>query len=104
MAELRQEALAAINLMMATMERIVREETVKRGLIIVFAKYGNAELINQTGQSFDENNVLQPNIIDVTVPLQCLVKDSQLILHTTTKVMYISKHVKYFTKISNYWT
>jgi len=86
MAELRQEALSAINLMMATMERIVREETEKRGLIIIFAKYGNAELINQSGQSFD-NDTLQPNIIDVTVPLQCLVKDSQLILHSTTKVI-----------------
>ncbi|KAL4096978.1 hypothetical protein QTP88_021835 [Uroleucon formosanum] len=85
MAELRQEALSAINLMMATMERIVREETEKRGLIIVFAKYGNAELINQSGDSFDNNDTLQPNIIDVTVPLQCLVKDSQLILHSTTK-------------------
>lgn len=88
MMELRQEALSAINLMMATMERIVREETEKRGLIIVFAKYGNSELINQSVQSFDENDSLQPNIIDVTVPLQCLVKDSQLILHTTTKVIY----------------
>ncbi|VVC41633.1 DnaJ-like protein C11, C-terminal,DnaJ domain [Cinara cedri] len=86
MVELRQEALAAINLMMATMERIVREETIKSGLIIVFAKYGNADLINQSGlSSFDESDTLQPNIIDVTVPLQCLVKDSQLILHTTTK-------------------
>lgn len=87
MAELRQEALSAINLMMATMERIVRDETEKRGLIIVFAKYGCAELINQPEQSFNENDILQPNIIDVTVPLQCLVKDSQLILHTTTKVI-----------------
>lgn len=87
MTELRQEALSAINLMMATMERIVREETEKRGLIIVLAKYGNAELMNQFGQSSDENDMLQPNIIDVTVPLQCLVKDSQLILHSTTKVI-----------------
>lgn len=101
MAELRQEALAAINLMMATMERIVREETEKRGLIIVFAKYGNAELINQSGQSLDENNVLQPNIIDVTVPLQCLVKDSQLILHTTTKVIHTYRHVIFYSNISN---
>ncbi|XP_050533884.1 dnaJ homolog subfamily C member 11 [Daktulosphaira vitifoliae] len=85
MAELRQEALAAINLMMATMERIVREETEKRGLIIILAKYGNAELIKQSGQSLADDNILQPNIIDVTVPLQCLVKDSQLILHNTTK-------------------
>lgn len=94
MAELRQEALSAINLMMATMERIVRDETEKRGLIIVFAKYGCAELINQPGQSFNENDILQPNIIDVTVPLQCLVKDSQLILHTTTKVI-----IKLFFKV-----
>lgn len=94
MIELRQEALSAINLMMATMERIVREETVRRGLIITFAKYGNADLINQSGlSSFDESDTLQPNIIDVTVPLQCLVKDSQLILHTTTKVnMSCSKY------------
>lgn len=86
MIKLRQEALSAINLMTATMDRIVREETEKRGLIIVFAKYGNAEL--QFGQSsLDDNDVLQPNIIDVTIPLQCLVKDSQLILYTTTKVI-----------------
>lgn len=97
MVELRQEALSAINLMMATMERIVRDETDRRGLIIVFAKYGNADLINQSGQSsFDESDTLQPNIIDVTVPLQCLVKDSQLILHTTTKVIiYYSNRLKY---------
>lgn len=87
MAQLRQEALSAINLMMATMERIVREETEKHGLIIVCAKYGTSELINQSGHSFSENDTLQPNIIDVTIPLQCLVKDSQLILHTTTKVI-----------------
>lgn len=87
MAELRQEALSAINLMMATMERIVRVETENRGLIIVLAKYGNAELINHSEPTFCENDALQPDIIDVTIPLQCLVKDSQLILHTTTKVI-----------------
>lgn len=98
MAELRQEAISAINLMTATMDRIVREETEKHGLIILFAKYGNAEL--QSGKSVDDNDTLQPNIIDVTIPLQCLVKDSQLILYTTTKVIIIiSKKFVFLSKL-----
>lgn len=97
MAELRQEAISAINLMTATMDRIVREETEKHGLIILFAKYGNAEL--QSGKSVDDNDTLQPNIIDVTIPLQCLVKDSQLILYTTTKVIIISTKFVFLSKL-----
>ncbi|KAK2725482.1 hypothetical protein QYM36_000092 [Artemia franciscana] len=73
----RREAEAAIELMRATYDRIVAEEESKKGLVIINALYGR--LLGD----YDER---APDIICTTIPLQCLVKDSKLILHENSKV------------------
>lgn len=81
---MKREAGAAVDLMRAAFERIHSEEENRNGLVILRALYGkNADAVAKA------NNIessLQCDIIDVTVPLQCLVKDSQLILHGKSKV------------------
>lgn len=79
MVERRKEATYAISLMSATYDRIVNEEEKKKGLVIVQAFYGRAELVNE----IQEENA---EVIDVKVPIQCLVKDSRLTLHKSSKV------------------
>jgi len=64
------EAENGVALMTETAERKRKEEQAKGGLIIVEAKYGK----------LNTNNIL-----DVTIPLQCLVRDSELVLHNTPK-------------------
>lgn len=74
----RQEADAAVELMQHTYQRIVEEETERNGLIITKAVYGQLE---------DNGNEFIPSAsIDVTLPVQCLVKDGVLILYNTSKV------------------
>jgi DnaJ family protein C protein 11 len=85
MLEKKIEADAAIQLMKLTFGRIVVEEETRRGLIITNAKYGR--LISDDGPStLDSSNANNDEIIDVKIPLQCLVKDSKLILHDNSKV------------------
>ncbi|KAJ8960802.1 hypothetical protein NQ318_020098 [Aromia moschata] len=81
--EKRREAMAAQDLMMATYDRIREEETRKKGLVVVKAVYGRlfAEASGQ-GQGDME---LSNEVLDVTVPVQCLVKDSKLTIHDRTK-------------------
>ncbi|XP_061392034.1 dnaJ homolog subfamily C member 11 [Musca vetustissima] len=74
----RQEAMAALDLMQHTYERIVQEETERNGLIIVKATYGQTEDDNQ-------NDFIKESSIDVTVPVQCLVKDGVLELYNSSK-------------------
>ncbi|XP_067633853.1 dnaJ homolog subfamily C member 11 [Eurosta solidaginis] len=77
LARQREEARAAIDLMQHTYERIVREEESRGGLIITSAIYGQME---------DNSNNFRDNAsIDVTIPLQCLVKDGTLILYRASK-------------------
>ncbi|XP_054739909.1 dnaJ homolog subfamily C member 11 [Anastrepha obliqua] len=73
----RQEAYAAVELMQRTYERIVSEESSRGGLIITRATYGQFE--------DDNSNFLENASLDVTIPLQCLVKDSTLILYQSSK-------------------
>lgn len=74
----RQEARSAIELMQHTYERIVSEESSRGGLIITSATYGQLE---------DSSGHFQDNAsVDVTIPIQCLVKDGTLILYQSSKV------------------
>lgn len=84
--ERRREAEAAIDLMLATYDRIKTEEDKKHGLLILSAKYGKfPEGYSQT----DDNETYNEELIDVTIPLQCLVKDSKLLVYATGKVSKI---------------
>uniref|UniRef100_A0A1B0CWR7 J domain-containing protein n=1 Tax=Lutzomyia longipalpis TaxID=7200 RepID=A0A1B0CWR7_LUTLO len=68
----KEEAESSIDLMSATFARIREDESKTKGLIIDVATYGKAD-------STDEER------FDVTIPLQCLVRNSQLNLHATPK-------------------
>lgn len=93
---MQREAKAAKELMKATVSRIRIEEETKRGLIIVHATYGRASSQSSyaAAREGEMENPVDSEIIDVTVQLQVLVKDSKLFLHESPKV--ISK----FSKIS----
>lgn len=88
MNQKRQEAMAALDLMQHTYERIVQEETERQGLIIVKATYGQTEEDNQ-------NEFIKEASIDVTIPVQCLVKDGVLELYNSSKVgcVCVSKEI-----------
>ncbi|CRK99043.1 CLUMA_CG011955, isoform A [Clunio marinus] len=79
----RKEAEAAISLMLAQYERICSEEEAKAGLVILHAFYGKFD--------DDEDNLEEmvaddrSSFIDVKIPLQCLVKDSNITVHTSLK-------------------
>lgn len=73
----RREAEVAIDLMKETYRRIVDDEENRKGLIVTKSIYGRWLDLNQRD--------LGDAITDVTIPLQCLVKDSKLILHEGSK-------------------
>lgn len=73
--EKRKEAQAAVDLMAATYARICNDEENKKGLIIIKALYG--KILDDSSESEE--------VIDVMIPLQCLVKDSKLTLHQQSK-------------------
>uniref|UniRef100_A0A671EZJ4 DnaJ homolog subfamily C member 11 n=1 Tax=Rhinolophus ferrumequinum TaxID=59479 RepID=A0A671EZJ4_RHIFE len=75
----KQEAEAAVRLMQESVRRIIEAEESRMGLIIVNAWYG--KFVNDKSKKSEKVKV-----IDVTVPLQCLVKDSKLILTEASKV------------------
>ncbi|XP_007453361.1 PREDICTED: dnaJ homolog subfamily C member 11 isoform X1 [Lipotes vexillifer] len=74
----KQEAEAAVQLMQESVRRIIEAEESRMGLIIVNAWYG--KFVNDKSKKSEKVKV-----IDVTVPLQCLVKDSKLILTEASK-------------------
>ncbi|XP_054439782.1 dnaJ homolog subfamily C member 11 [Pteronotus mesoamericanus] len=74
----KQEAEAAVRLMQESVRRIIESEESRMGLIIVNAWYG--KFVNDKSKKSEKVKV-----IDVTVPLQCLVKDSKLILTEASK-------------------
>jgi DnaJ homolog subfamily C member 11 len=99
----RKEAEAAISLMHAQYDRICAEEESKNGLLIKYAFYGKfAEdesekfsldvfqycdtffIVLETLEDLEVN--ANSSFIDVKIPLQCLVKDSQIVVHTSFKV------------------
>lgn len=83
MMEKQKEAKAATELMKATVSRIRAQEESKRGLIITKALYGR--FVYPKDRHASDENIYRDEVIDVTIPLQCLVKDSKLVLHTASK-------------------
>ncbi|XP_047204500.1 dnaJ homolog subfamily C member 11-like [Girardinichthys multiradiatus] len=77
-AKKKQEAETAVLLMQESVRRIIEAEESKMGLIILNGWYG--KFVSDTSQKQEKAKV-----IDVTVPLQCLVKDSKLILTEASK-------------------
>ncbi|XP_031603761.1 dnaJ homolog subfamily C member 11-like [Oreochromis aureus] len=77
-AKKKQEAESAVLLMQESVRRIIEAEESKMGLIILNAWYG--KFVSDTSQKQEKAKV-----IDVTLPLQCLVKDSKLILTEASK-------------------
>lgn len=86
MMEKQREAKGAIDLMMVTFSRIRAEEEAKRGLVITKALYGRFVYPNGRSNSVEAAEGHKDEVIDVTVPLQCLVIDSKLVLHNAPKV------------------
>ncbi|XP_077533359.1 dnaJ homolog subfamily C member 11 [Haemaphysalis longicornis] len=82
LAERKREAEAAVALMQETYQRIKSTEEARNGVVIIKALYGNfsEEEENSTTQATSVQEV-----VDVTVALQCLVKDSHLILTDASK-------------------
>ncbi|XP_068191769.1 dnaJ homolog subfamily C member 11-like [Antennarius striatus] len=74
----KQEAEAAVLLMQESVRRIIEAEESRLGLIILNAWYG--KFVTDTSRRHE-----RAKVIDVTVPLQCLVKDSKLMLTEATK-------------------
>nr|CAI5854429.1 unnamed protein product [Callosobruchus analis] len=79
--EKRREAMAAQELMQATYNRIRDEESNKKGLVIIKAIYG--KIVKDANQQGDME--MSNDVVDVTIPVQCLVKDSKLVIHERTK-------------------
>lgn len=77
-AKKRQEAESAVLLMQESVRRIIEAEESRMGLIILNAWYG--KFVTDNSRKHE-----RARVIDVTVPLQCLVKDSKLILTEATK-------------------
>lgn len=77
--EKKKNAEAAVELMQETLERVVNTEQAKHGLLIVEAWYG------KLFDHLSEENLLEPKVIDVRIPLQCMVLDSKLILREASK-------------------
>ncbi|UYV79553.1 DNAJC11 [Cordylochernes scorpioides] len=85
LAERRREAEAAVSLMQETYARACEQERNRGGLIIFQALYGKL-IFQDSGEVInDTSSIGTGHIIDVTVPLQCLVKDSKLILPESSK-------------------
>lgn len=85
--EKQKEAKAAVDLMKATFSRVRAEEEQKRGLIITKALYGR--FVYPQGSTTPAEEIIsgqRDEIIDVTIPLQCQVKESKLVLHNASKV------------------
>lgn len=92
MAEKKREAELAVQLMRATFARVRSDEEAKKGLVIIKAVYGRLVNISDGNSrgSGDAGSSAEPEYsdeaIDVMIALQCLVKDSKLVLHETSKV------------------
>ncbi|XP_011501750.1 PREDICTED: dnaJ homolog subfamily C member 11 [Ceratosolen solmsi marchali] len=81
----KKEAKMAIDLMSVTCSRIRATEEAKRGLVIVKAVYGRFIYDDEKTRHSENFNSFRNEIIDVTIPLQCLVKESNLVLHKGSK-------------------
>ena len=81
MARRKIEAESAVELMRETVERVLAVERCRQGLIINEAWYGCLFSTHPC------DPLALPKVIDVTIPLQCLVSDSKLILWESSKSM-----------------
>lgn len=83
----KREAEAAIALMSETYYRNVNSEKAKSGLIIEKAIYGSIKTISIILENPSEESSPSQldGIHDVTIPTQCLVQNSNLILHCASK-------------------
>lgn len=89
MQQKKNEAKASLNLMKSQYERISSEEESKGGLVILQAFYGK---FDEDEEQIDELNADdKTTFIDVKIPLQCLVKDSQISIQTTVRVRFHHK-------------
>uniref|UniRef100_UPI00358E9AD8 dnaJ homolog subfamily C member 11 n=1 Tax=Myxine glutinosa TaxID=7769 RepID=UPI00358E9AD8 len=75
----KEEAEAAVRLMQETVRRNVEAEEAKMGLVVMQAWYGRLVLdASAPGE--------RARVIDVTAPLQCLVRQSKLVVTEASKV------------------
>jgi len=79
MEEKKKNAESAIELMQETVERVLSIEQAKHGLLIMEAWYG--KLFDHQS----DDSMYETKVIDVRIPLQCLVAESKLILRETSK-------------------
>lgn len=75
----REDAKNIVSLMKDTAERIAREEESRNGLIIVDAKYG--DMVGEDKEAI-QYPLLGDRAIDVTIPLQAMVNNSQLWIYS----------------------
>ncbi|XP_026759365.2 dnaJ homolog subfamily C member 11 [Galleria mellonella] len=91
--EMQREARATVELMKETYSRIKSDEEKKKGLVVIRALYGKLppgasshEIPEPTGDGISpECPSPFSEVIDVTIPVQCLVKDSRLELLAASK-------------------
>ncbi|KPI96217.1 PREDICTED: dnaJ homolog subfamily C member 11 [Papilio xuthus] len=92
--EMQQQARATVELMRETYSRIRNDEEKKKGLVILQALYGKlpAGADSHDVAPDEAGDGVQPEsphgyseVIEVTIPLQCLVKDSRLELLEASK-------------------
>ncbi|XP_063374234.1 dnaJ homolog subfamily C member 11 [Cydia amplana] len=92
--EMQRQARATVELMRETYSRIRSDEEKKKGLVILRALYGKLPAgassheveAEPTGDAASpESPAAYTEVIDVTIPVQCLVKDSRLELLEASK-------------------
>ncbi|KAK8760295.1 hypothetical protein V5799_028436 [Amblyomma americanum] len=82
LAERRKEAEAAVALMHETYIRIKSNEEARGGLVVIEALYGN---FSEEQENNSPPGATVREVVDVTVAVQCLVKDSHIILTDASK-------------------
>lgn len=78
-AERKREAMSAVQLMQQTVTRRIAAEEAVNGLVVLSALYGQLIV---SGPVIEDDVSL---VVDVTIPVQCLVKGSQLRIQEGTK-------------------